>query len=288
MLETAKHGFAPVAVLRCGKVDKSKVKQKKDSYRAWFENYLKTVQYGLAIMIFRCCGTSNLEITGKPPKDAEPICGIPASVIYEACTKFGWVTANDIEAEFLANVTAPDATANCATLYFGVLDGLLQYPKLKSTDENKILDDSEYLQSLIKAGCISDWDAYLFVRDIVRLAEAFTLSVNAICGVKRKYIGYSVGKPQQDADVEAKSSTRQWTDGLRAYFNKPEERLAMLVGRSDDDIVKVLRAWAQERVEKDGRPIFRTTPSSDKCGFANAMEKNGLIHSAANTFRRKI
>ncbi len=88
--------------------------------------------------------------------------------------------------------------------------------------------------------------------------------------------------------IKTKAITKQWTDDLRAYFNKPDERLAMLVGRSDDDIVKVLRAWAQERVEKDGRPIFRTTPSSDKCGFANAMEKNGLIHSAANTFRRKI
>lgn len=287
MLEAAKRCFAPVAVLHCKKVDESKVKQKMAHYRADFEGYLRTVQYGLAIMMLRCCGTSWVKMSGEPPKDAEPIYGIPTSVVYEVYTRYGQVTASDIETEFLTNVTAPDTTATYATLYFGILDGLLQIPQLKVIDADKIAINSQFLQSLIKVGCISDYEAYIFARDIARFAEAYKNSVSAICGVKMKYLGHSVGEPQQNTDVEAKVATQQWTDDLRAIFNKPDERITMLYGRSENDILKALKTWKQERFEKDGRPIFKVYPSDNKRAFAKAMEENGLI-SKADSFRKKL
>lgn len=287
MLEAAKGCFAPVAVLHCGKVDESKVKQRMATYRADFEGYLQTVQYGLAIMMFRCCGTAWVKMSDESPKDAEPICGIPASVVYDVCTKYEQVRTNDIESELLANIAAPDIMGDCAALYFGVLDGLLQIPQLKSTDKNKIVNDSKYLQSLIKVGCISDYEAYLLARDVIRLVEAYKYSVSAICGVKMKYLGHSVGEPLQNTDVEAKVATRQWTDSLRQYFNNPNERIAMLYCRSDDDILKALRTWEQDRFEKDGRPIFKIHPFNNKQAFAKAMEENGLI-SKADSFRKKL
>lgn len=281
--------FAPVAVLHCKKVDESKVKERMAYYRADFESYLRTVQYGLAIMIFRCCGTTWVKMSSEPPKDAEPICGIPASVVYKVCKRYGQVTASDIENELLDNVTNPGTMGDCAALYFGVLEGLLQIPQLKVIDADKIVINSKYLQSLIKAGCISDYEAYIFARDIIRLAEVFSLSVRAICGVKRKYLGHSVDEPQQYTDVEAKVATQQWTDSLRQYFNRPDERIAMFVGLPDNNIGQLVRSWANtSRYEKDGRPIFRKNPYNNKSRFAKVMKENGLIEKDADYFRQLL
>lgn len=87
--------------------------------------------------------------------------------------------------------------------------------------------------------------------------------------------------------IETKANAKQGTDNLRAFFNKPDERITMLYGRSENDILKALKTWKQERFEKDGRPIFKVYPSDNKRAFAKAMEENGLI-SKADSFRKKL
>lgn len=111
---------------------------------------------------------------------------------------------------------------------------------------------------------------------------------------KMKILGIYPNEPQQDADVEAKecqdtnTGNRQWTDSLRQYFNRPDERIAMLAGRSDDDIIHVLKEWKKERNEESGIPIFKQNPYNNKSKFAKAMKENGLIENTPNTFRQSL
>ena len=277
MLEAAKRCFAPVAVLHCKKVDESKVKQKMAHYRADFEGYLRTVQYGLAIMMLRCCGTSWVKMSGEPPKDAEPICGIPANIVYGVSKKYGQVSANDIETEFLANVTAPDTTANCAALYFGVLDGLLQWPKLQCMDADKIVEDSAYLQSLIKVGCISDYEAYLFARDIVRLAEAYKNSVSAICGVKMKYC----------LSAKGTVTPKQYPESLVKLFNGHTDYIDKLAGLTLAQIVANIKEWTQLRY-KDGKFICQNPASGNKSAYARALIEAGFTNRSEDWIARKF
>ena len=275
MLEAAKNCFAPIAVLNCKKVDEEKIRQRMATYRADFEGYLRTVQYGLAIMMFRCCGTAWVKMSGEPPKDAGPICGIPANIVYEVCTRYGQVMASDIEAEFLANVTVPDTTANRATLYFGVLDGLLQWPKLQCMDADKIVEDSAYLQSLIKVGCISDYEAYLFARDIVRLAEAYKHSVSAICGIKRKYC----------LSAKGTVTPKKYPESLVKLFNGHTDYIDKLAGLTLAQIVANIKKWMRMR-HKDGEFICQNPENNNNSAYARALIEAGLTTYSEQTVRK--
>ena len=188
MLEDSKMCFPKAIFYPIGNVDKEKAKLHKDVYRAEFNYQLNTMYYGLAILMFRCCGSVSVTMSGEPPTGNETICGIPANIVYEVCNKYNQITPDDLEEELFNNVTEVTVTAlyECANIILLRLECLLAWPNV-SIDANEIVGKSPYLHSLLASGCISKDEACNYADVVSRFAAAFKNSVTSIKNVYKKY-----------------------------------------------------------------------------------------------------
>ena len=216
MLENSKMCFPKTIFHPICNVDNEKAKQHKDVYRAEFNYQLNTMYYGLAILMFRCCGSVSVTMSGEPPTGNETICGIPANIVYEVCNKYNQITPDDLEEELFNNVTEVTVTAlyECANIILLRLESLLAWPNVP-IDANEIVGKSPCLKSLLESGCISKDEACNYADIVRRFAAAFKHSVLSI---KSVYTKYMVGNQSRKA-----VKNRRNKDDDKNYFEISEE-----------------------------------------------------------------
>lgn len=103
----------------------------------------------------------------------------------------------------------------------------------------------------------------------------------------------TVGKDVSSIELENAPSTnelpikKEYREELIKLFHGHTHLLNDLIGKSDNEIVSLIRKWAKMKDERN-KPFIENPKNNLKSKFAQELKYAGLINCAENTFRAKL
>lgn len=88
-----------------------------------------------------------------------------------------------------------------------------------------------------------------------------------------------------DGDVTINEPS--YSDDLIKLFNGNTNLIKQLIGKSDNDIARLIKNWAKEK-DKFEKPLIENPENGLKSRFAKELKANGIIKQSEKTFRTKL
>ena len=104
-----------------------------------------------------------------------------------------------------------------------------------------------------------------------KLAGVFQQNASELCGVGQHLSDTPTG----------------YSDGLKKLFRGHVELLDELVGKSDEEIARLIGKWAKEK-DKFGKPKIENPMNGLKSQFSKELKNAGIIKCSEDWFRRKL
>lgn len=90
-----------------------------------------------------------------------------------------------------------------------------------------------------------------------------------------------------NTSLEINVAQRIYPQNLLSLFRGHKELIDSLIGKSDNEIAKLITGWAKQK-DKSGKPLIENPSNRMQSKFAKELKQNGLIGLSEESFRRKL